>query len=343
MNLLETKVVAIVALGIGSMIIGILPACLAQRTRNNSPLILSCLLCFGGGVLLATSLVHILPELREQMSVSFSQYAEIIFCAGFFILYLIDELVHLCYGEESNSHSPISSNSHNHHHQRANGKRRTYGSYDHGNHGSESEDTALIGRPPPYNPNFYRTRSDSELFLDNNTPSQLCHGQHQEPCQRSAPASNFGLLVALSVHALLEGLVIGLENSSSKVLLMLAAVASHKLVMAFCLGIEITTDPLVTFCRHFTYIFIFTIGSLGGILIGMLVTNLPSEMTEAVIPILQGLAGGTLLYVTVCEILPRERAQWHLKHNKKSAGIVQFLSVIVGFSLLTILSKTLES
>lgn len=40
---------------------------------------------------------------------------------------------------------------------------------------------------------------------------------HQEPCQATTPMTNLGLLVALSIHSLLEGLAVGLEGLTSKV------------------------------------------------------------------------------------------------------------------------------
>lgn len=62
----------------------------------------------------------------------------------------------------------------------------------------------------------FRAKSDSVLFCDE-PPSQLCHVMHQEPCQASPPMTNVGLLVALSIHSLLEGLAVGLEGLPSKV------------------------------------------------------------------------------------------------------------------------------
>jgi len=57
-----------------------------------------------------------------------------------------------------------------------------------------------------------------------------------------------------------------------------------------------------------------------------------------VLPILQGLAGGTLLYVTVSEVLPREKTRWH-KSSRRFAGILQFLSVVIGFVVIFLLNN----
>ncbi|KAG5886371.1 hypothetical protein JTB14_034905 [Gonioctena quinquepunctata] len=336
MDLLQSKIFSLVALGLSSLFVGVLPNCFARQGRQQWPLLLSSLLCFGGGVLLSTSLLHILPELRESAPEEYKQYAELVFCLGFFILYMLDEIVHYFYGnthEAAIFHSPIDNNG-------TTGRRHstsskcTYGAL---------ERQPLLERrhgQPPYNPSFHRARSDSVLFCDQ-APSQLCHVGHQAPC-KAAPTANIGLLVALSVHAILEGLVVGLEAMPDKVLLLLGAIASHKLVVSFCLGMELASNPQYIFLRHFVYILIFSLGSSGGILLGMFITNIPSEIQNIMIPILQGLAGGTLLYVTVSEVLPRERARWHQQHEKRGAGLVQFFSVGLGFALMTVLSKFLD-
>ena len=64
--------------------------------------ILSCLLCGGAGVLLCTTLVHLLPEVRESSEKYVSGLpaplneasAELLMCAGFFLMYFAEELVH---------------------------------------------------------------------------------------------------------------------------------------------------------------------------------------------------------------------------------------------------------
>lgn len=209
MNLIQTKIVSIVSLGLASVFVGLIPASFANRGRQQWPLLLSTLLCFGGGVLLSTALVHILPELREAAPVEYKQYAELAFCAGFFILYMLDEIVHYFFGDTHeaailhNSHGNAALRRH------STGAKPTYG--------ATERETLLVGeRQSPYNPSFYRARSASVLFVED-VPSQLCHVGHQEPCH-TAPTANVGLLVALSVHALLEGLVVGLENLPGKVL-----------------------------------------------------------------------------------------------------------------------------
>ena len=65
----------------------------------------SFLLCFGGGVLLATSLIHLLPEISHNLESSAERLEleflpELVLCAGFFLIYLVEELAELVLGEE---------------------------------------------------------------------------------------------------------------------------------------------------------------------------------------------------------------------------------------------------
>lgn len=56
---------------------------------------------------------------------------------------------------------------------------------------------------------------------------------------------------------------------------------------------------------------------------------------------LKGLAAGTLLYVTVCEVLPRERARWHNQTTFSVASLIQFTAVAAGFGIMTIITHYL--
>lgn len=69
-----------------------------------------------------------------------------------------------------------------------------------------------------------------------------------------------------------------------------------------------------------------------------------SDMKELIsgqpVAVLQAVAGGTLLYVTVCEILPREKSRWHMS-DRRYAGFLQCLAVVLGFGTMTLLTEYL--
>ncbi|KAG7168205.1 Zinc transporter ZIP3-like 2 [Homarus americanus] len=74
--------------------------CLCQELQDH--LILAGCLCFGAGVL-SIVFVHLLPETRETYEAAMNDglmtrtsfpVAEVILCAGFFLVYLLEEIVH---------------------------------------------------------------------------------------------------------------------------------------------------------------------------------------------------------------------------------------------------------
>jgi solute carrier family 39 (zinc transporter), member 1/2/3 len=77
------------------------------------------------------------------------------------------------------------------------------------------------------------------------------------------------MLTALSIHSLLEGLAIGIQDTTPKVMILFTAVISHKLVVAFCLGVELTASQGSKFKHHLMAISVFAFGSVLGILLGM--------------------------------------------------------------------------
>lgn len=79
------------------------------------------MLCIGGGVLLATVFIHMIPEVRESLASARKlsndddehedehhyPVAELVVCAGFFIIYAIEALVHRIFGLNHHSHGAI--------------------------------------------------------------------------------------------------------------------------------------------------------------------------------------------------------------------------------------------
>lgn len=104
------KSVTIVALFFISMGSGLIPFALSKCFNWSDPnrdprtnLVISSLLSFGGGALLCTTLIHLLPEIDVTIadlqadgilpSWEFS-LANLLMAIGFFIIYLVEEIVH---------------------------------------------------------------------------------------------------------------------------------------------------------------------------------------------------------------------------------------------------------
>lgn len=88
-TLFQAKGVAALVLGGGSLFAGLLPKWIGLANRIEHSLFLSVILCFGAGVLLSTSVLHILHDTVAALP----KWGEIFFCAGFMALYFVDEAV----------------------------------------------------------------------------------------------------------------------------------------------------------------------------------------------------------------------------------------------------------
>ena len=111
--------------------------------------------------------------------------------------------------------------------------------------------------------------------------------------------------------------------------LKILAIAAHKFVMSFCVGLELYIAK-TRFIIYAIYLLVFAIMSPIGIGIGIAITKMGDNETAYYIcvAVLQALAGGTLLYVVAFEVLERER-------SKSVSGLVQLFFVILGFSVMT--------
>lgn len=99
----------------------------------------------------------------------------------------------------------------------------------------------------------------------------------------------FFIILGISTHELFEGLALGFMAHQNDVLQMFLAVAIHKFVIAFCLGVQLRTYNIQpTF--SIIYITIFALVSPLGIGIGigiMEVNNTTSNGSTIIPPVLQ--------------------------------------------------------
>ncbi|XP_028160031.1 zinc transporter ZIP1-like [Ostrinia furnacalis] len=324
------KGVSMAVLFCASMICGIAPLLISKRFNlvsaeeasnlKSTNRIVMTLLSFGGGVLLSTTFMHLMPEIQENVEYlqSLGRMQEFDFsltplltCCGFFIMYLVEELVHMYI----------------HHRERKNGQvaplvrnlsvRRSRAGTDSNGDQSITNSTADL------------VDSDSLKKKDPETTHHHGHSHNHShmppPVGDDVTSALRGLLIvlALSIHELFEGLAVGLESSTSHVWYMLGAVSAHKLVIAFCIGVELIATRTKTVLA-IVYITTFAIVSPLGIGIGLLLVGGEGATAAGVYSVvLQGLASGTLLYVIFFEIWKGDRT-----------GIFQYIASVVGFFIM---------
>lgn len=146
------------------------------------------------------------------------------------------------------------------------------------------------------------------------------------PCSNhalQATLRGFLVILALSLHAVFEGIAIGLVGDASFVWYLCFAVAAHKFVISFCLGVQFVATTRLSTLLIVAYQSVFSLISPLGIGIGIALTETgqgegtdEKALQTPLITVLQGLAAGTLVYVVFFEVLEKER-------KKKINGLLQ--------------------
>lgn len=292
--------------------------------------------------MLATVFLHLLPEVRLYMDMATEHgflppipypMSELLVCIGFFFIYVCEEVVHTCVHKHSPhlSHHEAGMNFHSHHHD------------------TDDEFDDL----PPYKPDNVkmnipvseaaRERSGSSC---SNNEAQIEFLPKKNNARKHAVAQNgvgnennaltmmrsLVMVAALSIHSIMEGLALGLVHSSRDVWVLFGALSAHKLIIAFCMAMELLENG-ASKLSFILSMAIFSLASPLGGLVGTLVVSIITETTAAgvLVPtILQGLSAGTILYVTFCEVLERERA-------KKDIGYVRMWTFLLGFVFMAVM------
>ncbi|XP_030386277.1 zinc transporter ZIP1 [Scaptodrosophila lebanonensis] len=298
-DLLVAKIVAIVVLLVVTLIFCFIPYALDRCfkwTKNQATtnarefVVVLCLLNFGGGVLIATTFIHMLPEVIEVVD-ALQQcdmlvatpfgLPQMLMCTGLYLMYFIEETMHFFV-------------------RRRQEKKRLL---------EMQNNTACI---------------TNEVTITTTTEVvEVAIAPPSSPVEEPNWLRGLGIIVALSLHELFGGMAIGLEPTTDTVYFMMGAIAAHKLVLAFCIGLEIMMAR-TRLLLAIIYLLVFSIVTPIGIGIGIAVSETASA-NQPSIPsgILQGIACGTLLYVVFFEIVTKDHAGWRV-----------YLSSLVGFLLM---------
>lgn len=308
--------------------------------------------------------LHLIPELLEDVESAMSQglimethypIGLLIVMGGFFFMYLIEELVHTW------AHRQQLKRCHHHHQgyeefQNPSSNQNVVPTDTTGTHSANACNTL-----PCVTRNTQRQRCDSipsvavitgcdieglcqdtHCSPEQETPRPSTAREHHEPSEVLVePLAVDGsistlrsvlVVLALSVHGCLEGLSLGLESTNQGVWLMFGALTSHKVMIAFSVGMELL-EKGIKLGPFSLYMIIFCLASPVGGSIGVIITNFSSTDSAGgalTFILLNGLSAGTILYVVFCEILERER-------SKAYGRIARYLSLLIGFILMACL------
>jgi zinc transporter 1/2/3 len=400
MELVSTKIVVLTLLGVVRLFFGLVPlkitnklklweesgvsAQLVEQRRACVDTATSLCLCFGGGVLLATCFIHMIPEVRETLEVvkrsgssvikhdtSFP-FAEFLICCGFFLVYVIEEIAHrlfvhsghkelcvkpppLCrstietqikktehsvgdkFGFQSAADAPLSAKSL----QRTGGKIVPASSQVHLLASSLSlEHSAGYSDLLPQQSTATDESTKGNCRPCNEKARTVPHHHHSgfalDSLNQEAMLGGlrgFLVVLALSLHSVFEGLAIGLQQTQRDVWYLFTAVSIHASAILFCIGLQLVTSG-IRLLSLVVYIVILSLVSPLGVVIGILVTlhsTSDGPAQDLVVAVLQGVAGGTILYVTFFEVLDRQ------KRKETGCGIMRIVFILVGFSVMVAL------
>ena len=118
--------------------------------------------------------------------------------------------------------------------------------------------------------------------------------------------SPYILTFVLSIHSIIAGIALGLEDVTAKALIILIAILAHKGSAAFALGVSIKRGG-INIKRSRGIITFFSFMTPLGILIGSLSLQVLTGRTEQFLTsIFDALAAGTFIYIAILEIIREE-------------------------------------
>jgi len=310
---------------------------------SSNGMLLSFFNCFGGGVLLSIALIHMLPEMMEQFEKFVAQNSYplgmLFIILGYFILVVLEKVLfrhehHHVLTNESKplfldsdtknveptlfiEKSDLDTESTNHSHDNNDERSENFKTED-----SESHNHHLL-----------EDTGDEELHTIQKhvlPTEKLVHGHRTPYDKEGSLVTPILLFIVLSIHAIFEGIVLGLQSEIKPTLSIAIAIILHKPVEALTLGIVMCVE-VVSRANYFIISVIFSSVAPVGILIGLLV-----KITSTVPPILVGifsaLAIGSFLYISTTEIIADE---FHRTTSNKEKWM-KMAAVFIGICFVSI-------
>ncbi|NXU40014.1 S39A3 protein, partial [Drymodes brunneopygia] len=303
MRMLLAKVLALLGICVLVLAGALLPVRLiqadhekAQRSRK----VLALWNSFGGGVFLATCFNALLPAVRAKLDEVLRQnnvtteypVAETIMLVGFFLTVFVDQLF-LTFQKDKPSFIDL----------------ETF------NAGSDG------GSDSDYESPFIASSRGRALYGEHHA-----HGLALPELSRCGPRRLLGLVFALCTHSIFEGLALGLQEDGGRVVSLFLGVAVHETLVAVALGISMAKAALALRDAAKLAVAVCLMIPLG-IGIGMGIESSHSAAGGIASLLLQGVAGGTFLFVTFFEILAKEL-------EDKSQRLLKVLCLVLGYAAL---------
>jgi len=285
MEIFIIKIIVLLFLGISSLLAAALPWFIKSKLKSTET-IFSMLNCLSGGVVLGAAFSHMFPESQAKLKSAFGENDDYPYTSLFSIICLL-----FLWGLElellggTHSHSELINQE---------GKEDVLIPKDQNlNHSDPIQNSSDTRTPLPKDTNSSIPVVPVSLpIIDNITDIQSYHMDNVS--SQSTAFEAYVFVIALSMHSLFEGLGLGAESEGGLVSIILA-VASHKALEAFALGLSIFNAKF-TRKRSSAIILSYSCATPIGIAIGMSVPS-ESNIANLITGILTAVAAGSFLCI----------------------------------------------
>lgn len=337
--------------------------------RNEA--LFSCGNMLAAGVLLAAGLVHQLADSSSTLDEPDGYPWSFSICGFTFIMFLIfEESVHLLLAEDHNlaTNSLIEMEAAGHHScggsivipglekmlEEVVAEDTKYGSSSHNNSHGHSHDETLplklrrassANRRSSYNVHPARRTSQVSIRIFGE-PRETIHHHHDDHISEHLHGSllaSLVLLMALSIHSVLEGLSIGLVKENKDIYSTAFAIVAHKVFAGYALGSTMAAADL-GYDRCVVLGVVFASSTPLGIFIGMWLGSFNEDSSN--IGVAKAIVAGTFLYVSIMEVGMKELLI--CRHNdgpllvslsQKQLEALKLCSMLLGFLGMSYLAK----
>lgn len=366
MDLITTKILVAILFGSLRFIFGILPlkiyailqrwekqetkaAFINEKRHHQVQCALAMCQSFGGGVLFATCLLHMMPEVHDSVEElkKYTQletgypFSQLIVCLGFLLIYFVEEASHwliskvpedplVCSRKSSTTHSNKISPKNEESVQNDTNIFTIVSAIQE----KEISDKASINSMADIEnqenlKNLEENEKVSEIIEEQEVVNEIIE---EKVKTKQHVFRGIVVILALCLHAVLEGLAIGLQNSMSNIWYLFTAVSIHSATIMFYVGFELLLARTKNF-TIFIHIIVLSVASPLGIMLGLLITikySMNTKAKSAAVVILEGLSAGTVLYITFFEVLNREK-------ERRIFRMRRAVCIVSGFVLMALL------
>jgi len=272
-----------------------------KKARQN--VIFSALLNFGGGALLANCFLHWLPEVREAIGKakidSPIPITELTLCLGFFMIRFVEELVHK-FIQPKKKPPP-----------EPEPKKSEFELYD----SRRLEQQQSNGHVP------YGTKTADPEVVDEDLTN--------EADETKSLLRTFFVVASMSFHSIIAGLTLGLEKDVAGIWINYAAIAMHKHVIDFLIGVELVTSK-ASRAAYLISIVVFASAPVVGTIIAIALSELGdsnfSANDDLALQLIQAIAAGTVMFVLFFEIFPKAV-------EMGGTGFQHVIAMMIGFAI----------